>query len=96
MLPLRGEQQATDHNPAKAYILQFTLWMRKTIMGKYFGTDGFRGEAGITLTADHAYKVGRFLGWYYNALRERNGDTNPARIVIGKDTRRSSYMFEYS
>ena len=57
-------------------------------MGKYFGTDGFRGEAGITLTADHAYKVGRFLGWYYNALRERNGDTNPARIVIGKDTRR--------
>lgn len=65
-------------------------------MGKYFGTDGFRGEAGITLTADHAYKVGRFLGWYYNALRERNGDINPARIVIGKDTRRSSYMFEYS
>ena len=64
-------------------------------MGKYFGTDGFRGEAGITLTADHAYKVGRFLGWYYNALRERNGDTDPARIVIGKDTRRSSYMFEY-
>lgn len=42
-------------------------------MSKYFGTDGFRGEAGITLTADHAYKVGRFLGWYYNALRERNG-----------------------
>lgn len=65
-------------------------------MGKYFGTDGFRGEAGITLTADHAYKVGRFLGWYYNALRERNGDTDPARIVIGKDTRRSSYMFKYS
>ena len=65
-------------------------------MGKYFGTDGFRGEAGITLTADHAYKVGRFLGWYYNVLRERNGDNEPARIVIGKDTRRSSYMFEYS
>ena len=65
-------------------------------MGTYFGTDGFRGEAGITLTADHAYKVGRFLGWYYNKLRERNGDTNPVRIVIGKDTRRSSYMFEYS
>ena len=65
-------------------------------MGKYFGTDGLRGEAGITLTADHAYKVGRFLGWYYNKLRERNGDTNPVRIVIGKDTRRSSYMFEYS
>ena len=52
-------------------------------MGKYFGTDGFRGEAGITLTADHAYKVGRFLGWYYNALRERNGNNEPARIVIG-------------
>ena len=65
-------------------------------MGKYFGTDGFRGEAGITLTADYAYKVGRFLGWYYNALRERNGNNEPARIVIGKDTRRSSYMFEYS
>ncbi|CUX46016.1 Phosphoglucosamine mutase [Clostridium sp. C105KSO13] len=65
-------------------------------MGKYFGTDGFRGEAGITLTADHAYKVGRFLGWYYNALCERNGNNEPARIVIGKDTRRSSYMFEYS
>ena len=65
-------------------------------MGKYFGTDGFRGEAGITLTADHAYKVGRFRGWYYNALRKRNGDNEPARIVIGKDTRRSSYMFEYS
>ena len=63
-------------------------------MGKYFGTDGFRGEAGITLTADHAYKVGRFLGWYYNALRERNGDTNPARIVIGKDTRQSGDMLE--
>ena len=65
-------------------------------MSKYFGTDGFRGEAGITLTADHAYKVGRFLGWYYNTLCERNGDTDSARIVIGKDTRRSSYMFEYS
>ena len=65
-------------------------------MSKYFGTDGFHGEAGITLTADHAYKVGRFLGWYYNGLREHNGDTDSARIVIGKDTRRSSYMFEYS
>ena len=60
-------------------------------MGKYFGTDGFRGEAGIDLTADHAYKVGRFLGWYYNALRERNSNNEPARIVIGKDTRRSSW-----
>ena len=65
-------------------------------MGKYFGTDGFRGEAGITLTADHAYKVGRFLGWYYGMLRQRNGEATTPRIVIGKDTRRSSYMFEYS
>ena len=65
-------------------------------MGKYFGTDGFRGEAGVTLTADHAYKVGRFLGWYYGMLRQRNGETTAPRIVIGKDTRRSSYMFEYS
>ena len=55
-------------------------------MGKYFGTDGFRGEANCNLTADHAYKVGRFLGWYYNALRERNGNNEPARIVIGVNT----------
>ena len=60
-------------------------------MGKYFGTDGFRGEANVTLTADHAYKIGRFLGWYYT-----KPDGSPARIVIGKDTRRSSYMFEYA
>lgn len=65
-------------------------------MGKYFGTDGFRGEAGINLTADHAYKIGRFLGWYYGELKRQNNDSSPARIVIGKDTRRSSYMFEYS
>ena len=71
-------------------------YKEKRTMGKYFGTDGFRGEAGVNLTADHAYKVGRFLGWYYNALRERSGNNEPARIVIGKDTRRSSYMFEYS
>ena len=61
-------------------------------MGKYFGTDGFRGEANVELTVEDAYKVGRFLGWYY-------GKKNPeevCRIVIGKDTRRSSYMFEYS
>lgn len=64
-------------------------------MGKYFGTDGFRGEAGVSLTADHAFKIGRFLGWYYNELRRRAGETAAARIVIGKDTRRSSYMFEY-
>ena len=65
-------------------------------MGKYFGTDGFRGEANVNLTADHAFKVGRFLGWYYTQLKRRAGKDSPARIVIGKDTRRSSYMFEYS
>ncbi len=65
-------------------------------MGKYFGTDGFRGEANCNLTADHVFKVGRFLGWYYTQLKRRSGSDEPARIVIGKDTRRSSYMFEYS
>ena len=65
-------------------------------MGKYFGTDGFRGEANLNLTADHAFRVGRFLGWYYTQLKRRSGSDEPARIVIGKDTRRSSYMFEYS
>lgn len=58
-------------------------------MGKYFGTDGFRGEANVVLTVDHAFKVGRYLGWYF-------GQEHKARIVIGKDTRRSSYMFEYA
>ena len=61
-------------------------------MGKYFGTDGFRGEANVDLTVEHAYKVGRFLGWYYG--KQAKGDR--CRVVIGKDTRRSSYMFEYS
>lgn len=56
-------------------------------MGKYFGTDGFRGEANVVLTVEHAFKVGRFLGWYY-------GREHKARVVIGKDTRRSSYMYE--
>ena len=60
-------------------------------MGKYFGTDGFRGEANKTLTVEHAFKVGRFLGWYY---RELKGEK--CTVVIGKDTRRSSYMFEYA
>ncbi len=60
-------------------------------MGKYFGTDGFRGEANVGLTYEHAVKIGRFLGWYYGARAGKR-----ARIVIGKDTRRSSYMFEYS
>ena len=65
-------------------------------MGKYFGTDGFRGEANVNLTAEHAFQVGRFLGWYYTQLKRREGNDGAARIVIGKDTRRSSYMFEYS
>ena len=56
-------------------------------MGKYFGTDGFRGEANKDLTVDHAFRIGRYLGWYY-------GKEHKAKIVIGKDTRRSSYMFE--
>ena len=65
-------------------------------MGKYFGTDGFRGEANENLTADHAFQVGRFLGWYFGELRRRSGNDEPSKIVIGKDTRRSSYMFEYA
>ena len=65
-------------------------------MGKYFGTDGFRGEANVNLTVDHARKVGRFLGWYYGELKKQAGDSTPAKVVIGKDTRRSSYMFEYA
>ena len=60
-------------------------------MGKYFGTDGFRGEANKNLTFDHAVKIGQYLGWYYG---KRLG--KKASIVIGKDTRRSSYMFEYA
>jgi len=59
-------------------------------MGKYFGTDGFRGKAGVDLTAGHAFKIGCFLGWYYR----KHHDGQPAKIVIGKDTRRSSYMYE--
>ena len=63
-------------------------------MGKYFGTDGFRGKAGVVLTAEHAFKTGRFLGWYYSQQHIQNGSENSAKIVIGKDTRRSSYMYE--
>ena len=59
-------------------------------MGKYFGTDGFRGEANIDLTVEHAYKVGRFLGWHLGKEKKR------PKVVIGKDTRRSSYMFEHA
>ena len=60
-------------------------------MGKYFGTDGFRGEAGVTLTSMHAWRIGRFLGWYFGKNK-----TDRVRVVIGKDTRRSCYMYEYS
>lgn len=60
-------------------------------MGKYFGTDGFRGEANVKLTVEHAYKVGRYIGWYFGAHNNKK-----CKVVIGKDTRRSSYMFEYS
>ena len=69
----------------------------KEIKNKYFGTDGFRGEANLTLTSMQAYKVGRFLGWYYSSPLSGcvKAGYRP-RIVIGKDTRRSSYMLEYS
>jgi len=73
-------------------VFQRAVWEQKIVrkehvIMKYFGTDGFRGEANVDLNVVHAYKVGRFLGWYY-------GQEHKARIVIGKDTRRSSYMFE--
>lgn len=64
-------------------------------MGKYFGTDGFRGEANKDVTAEQAFRIGRYLGWYLNEKKKaENGER--ARIVIGKDTRRSGYMFEYA
>ncbi len=65
-------------------------------MGKYFGTDGFRGEANENLTAEHAFQVGRFLGYYFSKKKKAEGSVEKARIVIGKDTRRSGYMFEYA
>ena len=65
-------------------------------MAKYFGTDGFRGESNVVLTADHAYKIGRFLGWYLKNKHDEAGDMFPAKVLIGKDTRRSGYMLEYS
>ena len=69
----------------------------KRTKNKYFGTDGFRGEANVNLTSEQAYKVGRFLGWYFsNKLLSHNNRNGRPRIVIGKDTRRSSYMLEYS
>ena len=65
-------------------------------MGKYFGTDGFRGEANVELTAEHAHKIGRFLGWYFGEQRRAQGLTGPARVAVGKDTRLSGYMLEYA
>ncbi|MBR5826287.1 MAG: phosphoglucosamine mutase [Clostridia bacterium] len=65
-------------------------------MGKYFGTDGFRGEANVTLTVEHAYKIGKFLGWYFNERCREGNKCRKAKIVIGKDTRLSGYMFEYA
>ncbi len=81
-------------------LLQDKIELRGTLTAplrnKYFGTDGFRGEANIGLTSMHAFKVGRFLGWYYSLqLKNKNGTRRP-KIVIGKDTRRSSYMLEYA
>ncbi len=62
-------------------------------MGKYFGTDGFRGEANVTLTVEHAFKIGRYIGWYYS---KEKAEDEKVSVVLGKDTRRSSYMFEYA
>ena len=74
--------------------MKFDLKNYKT---KYFGTDGFRGEVNVNLTSLNAYKVGRFLGWYYNSQLYGNNSLNyRPKIVVGKDTRRSSYMLEYS
>ena len=67
------------------------------IKTKYFGTDGFRGETNKVLTCDHAYKIGRFLGWFYkNPKYNQQGPNYRPKVVIGKDTRRSSYMLEYA
>lgn len=65
-------------------------------MGKYFGTDGFRGEANVDVTAGDAFRVGRFLGWYLGEVKRRKGISEPPKVVIGKDTRRSGYMLEFS
>ena len=83
-----GTKKPHDGRTKEAHKESVTLKKKeKKTMGKYFGTDGFRGKAGVVLTAEHAFKIGRFLGWYY-------GKEHPAKIVIGKDTRRSSYMYE--
>ena len=86
-----------DRKNALKRTLEKTQDIKVLRCGKYFGTDGFRGEANVTLTSMHAYRIGRFLGWYYSS--RLSGCTRAGyrpRIVIGKDTRRSSYMLEYS
>ena len=70
--------------------------MKGKVMGRYFGTDGFRGESNVVLNSDQAYRIGRFIGWYFTNENRIAGKPEPGRIVIGKDTRRSSYMFEYA
>lgn len=80
----------------RRYLIFLSLRRKGDRMGKYFGTDGFRGEANVTLTSSHAYKIGRFLGHYYSAIAREREHKARARIVIGKDTRLSSYMLEYS
>ena len=83
-----GADKPFDGRTRQAHLgVGAALKKENKFMGKYFGTDGFRGKAGVVLTAEHAFKIGRFLGWYY-------GKERPAKIVIGKDTRQSSYMYE--
>ncbi|MBR7162133.1 MAG: hypothetical protein IKD07_06930 [Clostridia bacterium] len=71
--------------------------LTKSHKNKYFGTDGFRGEAGVTLMSMHTYRIGRFLGWYFSSAHsDRREPNGRPKITIGKDTRRSSYTLEYS
>ena len=91
----------TVYAPApKRIYCEYTIRKGNTYMGKYFGTDGFRGEANVTLTADHAYRLGRILGGYCRRhdLSRPAGEipSHRPRILVGKDTRRSSYMLEYA
>lgn len=86
-----GEEVPVTENGKNAYDVVARYALRRLQLGKYFGTDGFRGRANETLTAVHAFRTGRFLGYYFSQKREGR-----ARIVLGKDTRLSSYMFEYA
>lgn len=87
---MRGEGKRTDHAEQGEGVLRPS----RVIMGNYFGTDGFRGEANVVLTARHAYEIGRYVGNY--TVEKRGEGGGRARVVIGKDPRRSSYMFEYA